>query len=251
MKREEVEVASRRVLKEVAVDVEAKTVEKASTLKKTKKNLPDKCSTLTVEEEAEVVVEMPLKILKIKPKLKNNPRWMSTVWKLLLNLVVDVAEVRIRTEMTDLANRIRRVRPKVKEKKAINREDALNAMAKAKLMRRVKKTAEVVVEDEPIEAEEVSSLLKVLVAPVSKLELAVVEVANKFLELKTVITKKLDWCTERWIKSLKAMLTVQCRSKAAVLEPLKCKRRQALSRTLSTIRTSSQLSRVATPIETN
>lgn len=74
MKREEVEVASRRALKEVAVDAEAKTVVKVSPMKKTKTNLLGKCSTLTVEEEAEVVVEMPLKILKIKPKLKNNPR---------------------------------------------------------------------------------------------------------------------------------------------------------------------------------
>ena len=179
---------------------------------------------------------------------------MTTVWKLLLNLVEDVAEVRIRTEMTDLVNRIRRVRTRVKEKKAINRKDALNAMAKAKLMRRVRKTAEVAVEDEPTEAEEASSLkllMKVLVALVSKLELAVEEVPNKLLELKMVITKKLDWCTERWIKSLKAMLTVQCRSKAVVLEPLKCKRKLAPNLTPSTKRISSQLSRVVTPIETN
>lgn len=72
MKRE-VEVASRRALKEVAVDAEVKTVVKVSPLKKTKTNPPGKYSTLTLEEEeAEVVAEMPLKILKIKLKIKNN-----------------------------------------------------------------------------------------------------------------------------------------------------------------------------------
>lgn len=117
------------------------------------------------------------------------------VWKLLCNLVEDVAEVR---KMIDIVNRIKRVRTRVKGKKAINRKNAFNAMAKAKLMRRARKTPEVAVEDEAAETEEASSLtllLKVLVAPVSKL--AVEEVGNKFLELKTVKTKKQDWCTER------------------------------------------------------